>query len=85
MVGAGNRCFKRIEPGGYVDQWGRICGQLSNGTITCTSAPGPPGWTNHQYLWNNQKNTVPNFPYSIQEFMKRRANGTPAADLSDCG
>lgn len=80
-----NRCFKQVEPGAYIDQWGRWCGRRKNGVVsTCNQSPDPPGWTSQQYLWSHD-GKVENYPYRVRQYVNLRLAGTSYSSLANCG
>jgi hypothetical protein len=77
-------CTREVFPSSYIDNWARICGQVTTGTIDCSINPDHPfGWDSYRYLWEH--NFCTQF-YSIRlrDYVARRASGTPAQSLRYC-
>jgi len=79
-----DRCVKRVYPGAYIDQWGRLCGRLPTTIAFCNQNPDvPPGWTSYRYLW--VQNFAPTFyPYTLYQYVDLRRAGTSFAQLAIC-
>ncbi|NYT02119.1 MAG: hypothetical protein GKC10_05115 [Methanosarcinales archaeon] len=79
-----DRCLKEVYPGGYIDSWGRACGDLGTTAVYCDITPDrPAGWDYYRYLWYN--NWCPeDYPYRVKDYVASRLNGESFDSLAMC-
>jgi hypothetical protein len=79
-----DKCLKKVYPGAYMDEWGRICGETQTAMISCDLDPDHPAdWDSYHYLWYN--NWCPDYyPYRVQDYVKLRQSGNSFDSLAGC-
>jgi len=80
-----DRCVKAVYgSGAYVDEWGRILGELTTATVSGNNPPDHPAdWDSYHYLWIN--NFCPDYYiYRLQDYVELRGQGYSFDDLAGC-
>ena len=80
-----DKCIKKVYPGAYIENWGRMCGETETAILSCFDSPvdHPADWDYYHYHW--YYNRCPSYYlYKVQEYVKLRQSGKSFDSLVGC-